>query len=72
MFEDFRCDSCGGIHEACVCFNVEEEFYMKEKLRIIEENEKEETYPKFKDGEVEVSEGVIVSKEIYEKFYKDK
>ena len=71
--ENYVCYRCGRIHEDCICLEIQEDFYYYMDYLESKHNEslKEEiTYPKFNGNDVEVSDGVIVSKDIYEKYYK--
>ena len=71
--ENYVCNNCGRRHEICICIDAEEEFYYYiEYVQSQYDNSQKEnnTYPKFKEEGVEVSEGIIVSKEVYNKYYK--
>lgn len=66
--ERFVCNICGKPHELCRC--GEDIYFSKKKYK--KQNIKEEnTFPKFlNNGEVEVTEGIIISEENYNSFYK--
>ena len=71
--DDFICDKCGRSHEACICLDVENDYYYYlDYLQSQHDRQIEEvnSYPKFDGDNVEVSEGVMVSRDVYEKYYK--
>ena len=71
--ENYICNNCGRSHKTCICLDAEEEFYYyMDNIKSQYDNSKAEnnTYPKFNGDEVEISEGILVSKEVYNKYYK--
>ena len=71
--ENYVCNNCGKSHKLCICLDVEEEFYYYIDYIQSQYDDSEiekNTYPKFKGDDVEISEGVVVSKDVYEKYYK--